>query len=89
MEYFNPRSRTGSDYRFLHSALGRKSDFNPRSRTGSDAVDPRTTTTEVISIHAPARGATRGPKTIKSFGLDFNPRSRTGSDSSRRLLPTA
>ncbi len=56
--YFNPRSRTGSDYRFLHSALGRKSDFNPRSRTGSDAVDPRTTTTEVISIHAPARGAT-------------------------------
>ena len=55
---FNPRSREGSDcmcrirrFYLVH--------FNPRSREGSDLSLPEeTTTTHIISIHAPARGAT-------------------------------
>ena len=58
---FNPRSREGSD--------GRRSvlrmhipDFNPRSREGSDkAAINRYTKAGLISIHAPARGATSLP----------------------------
>ena len=33
-----------------------------------------------ISIHAPARGATKSPDTIAMIFQDFNPRSREGSD---------
>ena len=35
----------------------------------------------VISIHAPARGATNTISVISGYCLDFNPRSREGSDS--------
>ena len=36
--------------------------------------------TEVISIHAPVRGATFVPFLAKACKTDFNPRSREGSD---------
>ena len=55
---FNPRSREGSDceckcsYQRLHY-------FNPRSREGSDVFfSAFSSSEEVISIHAPAKGAT-------------------------------
>ena len=35
-----------------------KTDFNPRSREGSDAALKLIRDNEIISIHAPARGAT-------------------------------
>ena len=56
---FNPRSHEGSDFNHPPSFI-LCTDFNPRSREGSDSkrfcfiLDPCT-----ISIHAPAKGATR------------------------------
>ena len=84
--HFNPRSREGSDLSFalLKSTF---SNFNPRSREGSDLfalvalVDDA-----VISIHAPAKGATRAHNLLRLCPQDFNPRSREGSDSSNRVF---
>ena len=54
---FNPRSREGSDkiLSFYRLAFD---DFNPRSREGSDTERSSTPFVSVISIHAPAKGAT-------------------------------
>ena len=57
--YFNPRSREGSDCRSLFR-FSRSCDFNPRSREGSDVRNLTQHSGRIfISIHAPARGATR------------------------------
>ncbi len=56
------------------------SNFNPRSREGSDTTHPAGLLREKISIHAPARGATRDAKNFFLISLYFNPRSREGSD---------
>ncbi len=55
---FNPRSREGSDV--TPEEFGAKGDdFNPRSREGSDKINPLIFNGRVvISIHAPAKGAT-------------------------------
>ena len=55
--------------------------FNPRSREGSDLGDQRAGQTNIISIHAPAKGATASGNGYYLFNGDFNPRSREGSDS--------
>ena len=56
--HFNPRSREGSDA--YSSAFWRViTNFNPRSREGSDAVRHARRRRVDISIHAPAKGATR------------------------------
>ena len=58
-QYFNPRSRVGSDHYILLEIPSRYH-FNPRSRVGSDAIPvPDFVQKEWISIHAPAWGATR------------------------------
>ena len=54
---FNPRSREGSDRKQLQDMLD-VVDFNPRSREGSDDHYDYLFVRLVISIHAPARGAT-------------------------------
>ncbi len=57
--YFNPRSRKGSDIPLLSLHTYRLY-FNPRSRKGSDQQhSPLPISTYCISIHAPARGATK------------------------------
>ena len=72
---FNPRSREGSD-----SSLHTPKVFNPRSREGSDLLSTpnplEATVVLMVSIHAPARGAT--PCQVRTNR--FNPRSREGSD---------
>ena len=55
-------------------------DFNPRSREGSDFSAELHPVTKIISIHAPARGATAGVLHQKTRRPHFNPRSREGSD---------
>ena len=58
MENFNPRSREGSDTGYdIDPQTG--NDFNPRSREGSDDNPCQTEKKCYISLHAPARGATR------------------------------
>ena len=55
--YFNPRSHEGSDY--SASQKGHSScDFNPRSHEGSDIKYAQGELEDLISIHAPTRGAT-------------------------------
>ena len=57
MDYFNPRSREGSDTT-TSTYSSRPTDFNPRSREGSDPALAAQGEKIRISIHAPARGAT-------------------------------
>ena len=54
---FNPRSRAGSDCQ-LPCALSLHYGFNPRSRAGSDSSAIKGQIVCMVSIHAPARGAT-------------------------------
>ena len=54
---FNPRSRMGSDI-YVENTNKMVECFNPRSRMGSDAVDVTSCVITVVSIHAPAWGAT-------------------------------
>ena len=59
---FNPRSREGSDRKeWLRNY--KDWDFNPRSREGSDIFARNIDKWPIISIHAPAKGATR----LKSY----------------------
>ena len=55
--------------------------FNPRTRVGCDVIHSRVmSSATVVSIHAPAWGATglRGP--APDSGAGFNPRTRVGCD---------
>ena len=55
--HFNPRSREGSDVQSAERQR-RACNFNPRSREGSDNATHGIVEYWLISIHAPARGAT-------------------------------
>ena len=55
--------------------------FNPRSREGSDTVPGALSkASSKISIHAPAKGATKKGQLLLQDSGYFNPRSREGSD---------
>ena len=56
--HFNPRSREGSDEGWNQCIDEITGDFNPRSREGSDFNIQAAEFPEMISIHAPAKGAT-------------------------------
>ena len=81
IDNFNPRSREGSDY-VLRMHASRLWNFNPRSREGSDVRLSRYSRgfCKSISIHAPAKGATREISLLMPRPVHFNPRSREGSD---------
>ena len=57
IQNFNPRSRKGSDDPRSYNDRSYYH-FNPRSRKGSDTVADVGEMFSIISIHAPARGAT-------------------------------
>ena len=54
--------------------------FNPRSHEGSDLLYRNCLFCSVVSIHAPARGATKTIHNIRPHTACFNPRSHEGSD---------
>ena len=81
---FNPRSREGSDTH-VRSNCSLTLNFNPRSREGSDKNIPCHQTHYLISIHAPAKGATLTFIISAHLSSDFNPRSREGSDAEGTL----
>ena len=54
--------------------------FNPRSREGSDRFFWEDSAVSLISIHAPAKGATSRNWSIFRPHTNFNPRSHEGSD---------
>ena len=78
--HFNPRSREGSDD-LIRRFTSFRCNFNPRSREGSDdACQGYREKALVISIHAPAKGATGRITAAPACCYNFNPRSREGSD---------
>ena len=64
--HFNPRSREGSDSQPCRLCVPCR-DFNPRSREGSDTKRAGSNGKIIISIHAPAKGATRWARRSKRY----------------------
>src|SRR5699024_10237 len=63
------------------------SDFNPRSREGSDGTALLSRYSLVISIHAPARGATIYPKRfILNTGISIHAPARGATDMSYDIM---
>ncbi len=75
---FNPRPRAGGDHG-SGPAPSQKECFNPRPRAGGDFQLEHDEGHEVVSIHAPARGATQLQVRMEVEGR-FNPRPRAGGD---------
>ncbi len=81
---FNPRPRVGGDLGTSQPVAPRSS-FNPRPRVGGDRTRSAGRVTSVVSIHAPAWGAT-GHRSRGARGAEFQstpprggrPRMRTG-----------
>ena len=65
---FNPRAREGRDL-LLQLGLLCKACFNPRAREGRDTGEILMFRTYQVSIHAPARGATR----VACWSCDADP----------------
>ncbi len=76
---FNPRARTGRDVGVSGPTVV-VDGFNPRARTGRDRLHGVGCANQVVSIHAPARGATNLPDHGCHRQPCFNPRARTGRD---------
>ena len=57
MMRFNPRARRGRDVGAL-SAVSANTGFNPRARRGRDYTEAGVSQARMVSIHAPAGGAT-------------------------------
>ena len=54
--------------------------FNPRAREGRDLLRELFRGGVVVSIHAPARGATARERALNLIRIRFNPRAREGRD---------
>ena len=77
---FNPRAREGRDLCGRGNGSARRG-FNPRAREGRDrSARHAAHQTQRVSIHAPARGATRLPWRPWVEPSRFNPRAREGRD---------
>ncbi len=80
---FNPRPRAGGDVTAQESWILLDS-FNPRPRAGGDSSSAHQHAQQKVSIHAPARGATRLRWTVSHFFPGFNPRPRAGGDKKKK-----
>ena len=78
MDCFNSRARKGRDRCSIIPTLVYTS-FNSRARKGRDRRRDTRKIMAMVSIHAPARGAT-GQTTTKSAEDRFNSRARKGRD---------
>ena len=77
---FNPRTHTGCDHKFFHRRDYHPR-FNPRTHTGCDEYVIETVCGDLVSIHAPTRGATHATTLCHCVFSGFNPRTHTGCDS--------
>ena len=80
---FNPRARAGRDELLRAPASGAEFQ-STRPRGARLCRDRESVKMRRVSIHAPARGATRRPGRQRS-GVGFNPRARAGRDVSSPL----
>ena len=79
VNYFNPRSRKGSDGSQSNSAAV-AANFNPRSRKGSDLKTHPPFDMRVYFNPRSRKGSDSVPQYQPLFFIYFNPRSRKGSD---------
>ncbi len=78
---FNPRTHVGCDYREGRVPQHRATSFNPRTRVGCDRPRRgRGGTAALVSIHAPAWGATNANESPFRLMKCFNSRTRVGCD---------
>ena len=77
---FNPRLRTGGDWKVSRRSRQVLCSFNPRLRTGGDPARGVESRGQKVSIHASAREATFYRQTSAGTAPCFNPRLRTGGD---------
>ena len=77
---FNPRPRAGGDSAYLASAYSMTLFQSTPPRGGRPANSPIGRTCSIVSIHAPARGATSMVATVVHGSACFNPRPRAGGD---------
>ena len=78
---FNPRTREGCDPMQRRLYRPPRDHFNPRTREGCDLISSRVVSPHIIiSIHAPARGATFYVCFFHFALIHFNPRTREGCD---------
>ncbi len=91
---FNPRTREGCDATRPAPPARISSSFNPRTREGCDDPRGEDASNSLVSIHAPAKGATRRiwviskplqfqsthPRRVRLLRTSFNPRTREGCD---------
>ena len=80
---FNPRAREGRDAPEIR-VYGADRCFNPRAREGRDTILHFIQTLIFVSIHAPARGATKSVIRLRPNSGRFNPRAREGRDQNKR-----
>ena len=76
---FNPRAREGRD-KSPKSFRCPTTCFNPRAREGRDCLSIFDHAYRIVSIHAPARGATMNAGKATCWPGSFNPRAREGRD---------
>jgi len=82
---FNPRARVGRDVALDIVNLNSDGSFNPRARVGRDLPTPDPVVIDgLVSIHAPAWGATTDEAIGAVSLLSFNPRARVGRDPAKR-----
>ena len=77
--YFNPRSREGSDRPRL-AIFCRIPHFNPRSREGSDDFSAACCARVTYFNPRSHEGSDSGARFLQNSCTNFNPRSREGSD---------
>jgi len=81
---FNPRARAGRDANSWNSVCFDRG-FNPRARAGRDGISCLQHSRCIVSIHAPARGATRIPCGYSPFPKFQSTRPRGARRSAWRL----
>ncbi len=77
---FNPRPRAGGDDTVLSTRTNSQGFQSTPPRGGRQPIARPRLMLVVVSIHAPARGATRPPKRRRRSYCCFNPRPRAGGD---------
>ena len=86
---FNPRAREGRDHAAAETRRAQIR-FNPRAREGRDLSAGRSRgVRQGVSIHAPARGATRQESCFRALNGSFNPRAREGRDGRHQQIDEA
>ena len=85
---FDPRPRVGGDDEVVTLASGHEG-FDPRPRVGGDALAAPIGRVEIVSIHAPAWGATAEEAQPDVIAMEFRSTPPRGGRQAKRLQKRA